>query len=89
MALDDSAAVHLDHGAAVGEGVGVEGFDDGKFVGVLGEMGEAVGDPQAGLAVLSEGAFGGEEGFGLDGAAADFQIDGFAIAFLQFRFVVK
>src|SRR6185503_14974830 len=65
------------------------GFDDRELVGVLGEVGEAVGDPQAGLAVLFPGALRGLENFTLDGAAADFQIDGLAVAFLQLRFVIE
>lgn len=51
----------------MGEAFVVEGADDSEVVGVFGDVGEEIGDVDAGLSVLAEFAAGREDGAFLEG----------------------
>ena len=87
--MQDPPAVHLDHGRAVGEGIGVERLNDGQLVHVGREMRQHVAAPQTRLATLTERPLGTEQGSGLHVAAALFERCGLTVATVQLRLVVE
>src|SRR4051794_12531338 len=70
----------------MGRLVAAQAVDDAQVVGVLSDVGEEIGNPQAALAVLLELPGGSHERFAL---AAATRIAGFAVIGEETRFVVK
>jgi hypothetical protein len=89
IALDDTAAVHLQHRRAVREAVRVERLDDRKLVHLRRKMRQRVRAPLAGLTVLFEAALRAEQFPGGDIAAARFEVRGLAVTLLQLGLVVE
>ena len=89
MPLDDPPAVHLKHRRAVGEAVGIQRFDDRDLVHLRREMGQRVGAPLAGLAVLPKSALRPEQLAGLNRTSALLEIRCLTVPPLQFGFVVE
>ena len=61
LAREDRAGVHLADAGGVVDAVGLAGTDDREVVGAGGDVGDPVGEPLAGLAVLLPLALRGEE----------------------------
>ena len=88
IALHDPAAVHLNHGRAMGERIGVQALDDRQFVEMLIDVLEAIGPPQSRLAVLLERALARQQLLLLNAVAANLDLDFLAVAFLQLGLMV-
>ena len=85
------AGVHHQHCGAVDRRVGRHGVNESDVIHVLGKVRKKGGDCFAALSVLLEGPFRADDAalFFVAAASKGFDINGFAVQWVQFGFVVE